>query len=101
MDFELISAHFGITFSGKLLIRAAQDPRTYFCEFGSDSDGLNIELDMFFLDPNACRPFQKIAHIDQSFHEIVVQSHTKTITRDYQKRDNFSASILTCQVAPK
>ena len=101
MDLGLNSDHFGNTFPGKILIRATQDPRTYFCKFGSDSDGLDIELDMLFIDPNACHHFQKIVHVDQHFHEMVVQSHTKTITGDHQKRDKFSASILTSQVAPK
>jgi hypothetical protein len=45
--------------------------------------------------------FKKHVHVDQKSHEIVVQSHTKTITGDHQKRDQFSASILTSQVAPK
>ena len=101
MDLGLNSDHFGNTFPGKILIRAAQDPQTYFCEFGSDSDGLDIELDMLFIDPNACRHFQKVVHVYQKIHEIVVQSHTKTITGDHQKRENLFASILTSQVAPK
>ena len=91
----------GTHFKEIILIRAAQDPRTYFCNFGSDSDGLDIELDMLFIDPNACHHFQEIVHVYQKIHEMVVQSHTKTITGDHQKRDQFSASILTSQVAPK
>ncbi len=55
--------------------RKRDPPEHLFCKFGSDSDGLDIELDMVFIDPNACLPFHKIVHIDQTFHGIVSKKY--------------------------